>query len=152
MYTYLDPPYAGTASVRAVPRRTRRTIARMPSLTLHARYGVLRQGASRTAPPSPPPPPPTSPQEGLFGPEGAAECRFSALFGEFHGEFGKIRQNSETRGRSLLLATYCRVGRNGTRCSRAPLYANHARVCDKSSRGGEDNYLNLNSFNSVFNT
>jgi hypothetical protein len=30
--------------------------------------------------------------EGLYGPEGAAEWRFSALSGEF-GEFGEIRQN-----------------------------------------------------------
>jgi hypothetical protein len=30
--------------------------------------------------------------EDLFGPEGAAEWRFSALFGGF-GEFGEIRQN-----------------------------------------------------------
>jgi hypothetical protein len=35
-YTYSDPPYANTASVRAVHRRTRRTITRTSSLTLYA--------------------------------------------------------------------------------------------------------------------
>jgi hypothetical protein len=39
--------------------------------------------------------------ERLFGPEGAAECRFSALFGEF-GKYGKNRKRGVLASSCLL--------------------------------------------------